>query len=191
MLVRPDEEATSGDAVSSPAVEPNVSADGLGPMTQPACPAALDSDLPQFEVLYQDLWPGTVRLAHLLTGSQAIGEEIAQDAFLELLRRLPDIREPKAYLRQSVVNRSSSLHRRTACERDYTARLRDVSLPPPEVDETWQVLCSLPERQRAVLVLRYYEDLSEAEIARVLDCRPGTVKSTAARALASLKEKLA
>ncbi|HEX2039468.1 MAG TPA: sigma-70 family RNA polymerase sigma factor [Acidimicrobiales bacterium] len=58
------------------------------------------------------------------------------------------------------------------------------------MDETWDVLRRLPYRQRAVLVLRYYEDLSEAEIADVLDCRPGTVKSAANRALARLREEL-
>jgi RNA polymerase sigma factor (sigma-70 family) len=60
----------------------------------------------------------------------------------------------------------------------------------PEVDETWATVCLLPFRQRAVLALRYYEDLPEAEIARILGCRIGTVKSARHRALATLRRKL-
>jgi RNA polymerase sigma factor (sigma-70 family) len=60
----------------------------------------------------------------------------------------------------------------------------------PDLDETWGVVCRLPFRQRAVVVLRYYEDLSEADIARTLDCRPGTVKSNLHHALARLKKEL-
>jgi RNA polymerase sigma factor (sigma-70 family) len=60
----------------------------------------------------------------------------------------------------------------------------------PEIDETWVAVCRLPFRQRAVLALRFYEDMSEAEIARVLGCRPGTVKSGLHRGLSRLREEL-
>jgi RNA polymerase sigma factor (sigma-70 family) len=62
--------------------------------------------------------------------------------------------------------------------------------PAPELDELWTVLAGLPERRRAALVLRYYEDLPIDEIARLLDCRPGTVSSLLNRGLADLREVL-
>jgi RNA polymerase sigma factor (sigma-70 family) len=65
-----------------------------------------------------------------------------------------------------------------------------VIVDDPEIDETWAAVCRLPFRQRAVLALRFYEDLPEAEIARVLGCRPGTVKSSLHRGLAKLREEL-
>ena len=143
-----------------------------------------------FDALYAEYWPGAVRLAHLLTGSRALGEEIAQEAFVGLLRRGEDVREPRAYVRASIVNLATSAGRRARREREHTARLREIAVEPPELDETWEALRRLPPRQRAVLCLRFYEDLSEAEIARVLGCRPGTVKSTASRALARLQQEL-
>lgn len=136
---------------------------------------------------YQALWPGLVRLGHLLTGSRALGEESAQEAFLGLLRRGAGVENPAAYLRRSVVNHAVSTSLRAERERRYVAGLREDLHPPPEVDTTWQVLVTLPPRQRAVLVLRYYEDLPEADIAEVLGCRPGTVKSLASRGLTRLK----
>ena len=70
-------------------------------------------------------------------------------------------------------------------------RATESTVEPAEVDETWQLVRQLPPRMRAVLVLRFYLDLSEAETARVMGCRPGTVKSSTARALAKLKEQMA
>lgn len=139
---------------------------------------------------YEALWPGLVRLGHLLTGSRALGEESAQEAFLGLLRRGPGVENPAAYLRLSVVNHAVSTSQRAERERHYIAGLREDLQPPLELDTTWQVLVTLPARQRAVLVLRYYEDLPEDAIAEVLGCRPGTVKSLASRGLTLLKMEL-
>jgi RNA polymerase sigma factor (sigma-70 family) len=130
-----------------------------------------------------------VQLARMLTGSNAVAEEVVQDAFVKLqqLRQAPD--NPDGYLRTVVANLSKSHLRRLRLERRLPATQRTV-FADPEIDETWEVLCRLPFRQRAVLALRFYNDLSEADIARVLGCRPGTVKSSLHRGLARLREEL-
>jgi len=138
---------------------------------------------------YRELWPGLVRLARLLTGSHALGEDLAQEAFIGLIRS-GDIAAPEAYLRRSVVNASINLGKRRARERAHLLTLREEVSLPPEVDELWAIVEKLPVRQRAVLVLRYQLDLPEAEIARLLQCRPGTVKSLASRALTHLRQEM-
>ena len=113
-----------------------------------------------------------VWLAHILTGSPEAAEDVVQDAFLATARHWSALDQPDAYLRTAVVSGSMSAHRRTGRERDKAARLRTlgsaVTVDAPELDETWNVLRGLPDNQRAALVLRFYEDLSEAEIARLL-----------------------
>ncbi len=130
-----------------------------------------------------------IRLARLLTGSVGIAEEIVQEAFLKLhqLERQPD--NPDAYLRAVVANLSKSHLRRLRVERRPTLQER-IILDEPSFDETWAAVCRLPFRLRAVLVLRFYQDLSESEISRVLGCRPGTVKSRLHRGLEKLREEL-
>src|SRR4051794_39747504 len=112
---------------------------------------------PGFERTYRELWPQVARLAHLMTGSQAVGEELAQEAFLGLFRRRDRVDNPAAYLRRSVVNAALTKRRREFFERRYVATLKEATTTPPELDETWLALRRLPPRQRAVLVLRYYE----------------------------------
>jgi RNA polymerase sigma factor (sigma-70 family) len=141
------------------------------------------------ESFYREVWPRLVRLGRLLTGSQQVGEDLAQEAIIGLLRH-PDVDSPNAYLRRSLVNLSVNHGRRTTRERLHRRTVRMDHVMPPDLDDMWPLIVALPFRQRAVLVLRYYEDLSEAEIARVLGCRPGTVKSLAARALQHLREEL-
>jgi RNA polymerase sigma factor (sigma-70 family) len=141
------------------------------------------------EVFLRAVWPGLVRLGRLLTGSQEQGEDIAQEAVLGLLRR-ESVLAPRAYLRRSMVNLSINHARRTSRERFYLAGIRELHVQTSDIDEIWPVVVGLPARQRAVVVLRYYEDLSEADIAAVLGCRPGTVKSLAARALKRLRQEL-
>ena len=96
---------------------------------------------------------------------------------------------PPAYLRTSVANLARSRLRRLRLERRIAPH-DHIIVNIPDIDETWEAVCRLPFRQRAVLVLRYYEDLTEADIAQVLDCRLGTVKSTMHRALARLRKEL-
>jgi RNA polymerase sigma-70 factor (sigma-E family) len=144
-----------------------------------------------FERLYADAYVPMVRLAFLLTGSASSAEELVQDAFVRVFARWGDVESPHAYLRQAVVNACHSHHRRRGRELRHgpgaatRARVADV-----EVDLTRQALDTLPERQRKAVVLRYYEDLSEAQIAEVLGCRPGTVKSLLSRAMTRLRKVL-
>ena len=141
------------------------------------------------EELYRRLRPALLRLANLVTGSEAAGEDIVHDAFIGFSRHAGHVDNPDAYLRQSVVNHARSLHRRAGRARRYRADGVTVT-HIPEVDETWAALRQLPDRQRIVLVLRYYEDLAFDEIADIVGCRTSSARSLAHRGLARLKEVL-
>lgn len=136
--------------------------------------------------LYRARYLPMVRLAFLLTGSNELAEEIVQDAFIRLRDRA-GVAELSSYLRATVVNACRDHHRRTGAQTRALVRLAPVESAVDAVDELHDALARLPERQRAVIVLRYYEGLSEAEIAGLLGCRPGTVKSLAHRGLATLR----
>lgn len=144
-----------------------------------------------FDRFFRDQYPTTVRLAHLLTGSNAVAEELAQDAFAQIYRRFDTIREPRTYLRATTVNVCRNWHRRHTREVDrfrrHGATTTDVSDP---VEELIDIIADLSYRQRAVVVMRYWLDLSEADIAQALECRPGTVKSLHSRALAAIRKEL-
>lgn len=133
-----------------------------------------------------------VRLAHLIAGSNALAEEIVQEAFVRLRDRWADLVNPGGYLRSMVVNAAREQIRRRGVEQRYARVLaRDhLVTGDQEIDETWAAVCRLPERQRAVLALRFYEDLPEAQIAEILGCRVGTVKSNLHRALQRLRKEL-
>ncbi|MEA2828530.1 MAG: hypothetical protein QOG43_2969, partial [Actinomycetota bacterium] len=144
-----------------------------------------------FSQFYRSAWPDLVRFAHLLTGSRARGEEVVQDAFIGYLRHADTVTEPFAYLRRAVINGAANTTR-GGRHREHPVELVPelAAVPSAEVDETFARLSGLPYRQRAVIVLRYYLDLSEAEIADVLSIRPGTVKSVHHRAIARLRKEL-
>ena len=137
-------------------------------------------------------------LGLLLTGSRAQAEELAQEALARTWRRWKLVRrpdDPGSYARTVLVNRHRSLLRRAAVEARSLARSGPVEqLTPPAGDERalvlWQAVQALPARQRAVLVLRFHQDLTEAEVARLLGLPLGTVKSLGHRALARLRERL-
>ena len=141
------------------------------------------------EHLYRTQRLSMLRLARLMTDSPAVAEEIVQEAFIRFARSRGNKDEPAAYLRVIVVNMCRSQQRRTLIERRFAPKIA-LHSGMPEIDETWDLVRKLPFRQRAAVMLRYYEDLSEADIARVLKCRPGTVKSTLNRALAALRKAL-
>jgi RNA polymerase sigma-70 factor (sigma-E family) len=147
--------------------------------------------------LYARHAPDAVRLAYLLTGDHGLAQDLVHEAFVRLFGRFRDLRDPDAfpaYLRSTVVNLTRSHFRRRRVERAYLAREgRSPDAIEPEVGrrvEMWQVLQALPLRQRAAIVLRYYEDLTEAQTADVLRCPVGTVKSLVSRGLERLRAEL-
>ena len=154
----------------------------------PAGPPQSTADRDEgFEALYRAEYEGMVRVAYLLLDSTAAAEEAVHDAFAKVYERWRRIDVPAAYLRTCVVNRCRDLQRRRRFERDQPI---DTSALYTELDarELVDALAALPMRQRAAVVLRYYEGLSEADTAAALGVAPGTVKSTVSRALAQLRE---
>jgi RNA polymerase sigma factor (sigma-70 family) len=139
--------------------------------------------------LYRTQREPMVRFARLLTGSTAVAEEVVQEAFLKLHQQGDRPQNAAGYLRVTVANLCRSHMRRLRLERRLPPRER-LTFTDPDIDETWAAVCRLPFRQRAVLALRFYEDMAEADIARVLGCRLGTVKSSLHRGLAKLREEL-
>jgi RNA polymerase sigma-70 factor (sigma-E family) len=135
--------------------------------------------------LYRSRYGDMVRLAFLLTGSSAEAEEIVQEAFVRVRNRIDRVANPSAYLRAAVVNGCRNRYRRILVERRHQSPPEGAVVDP--VDELSDALATLAPRQRAVIVLRFYAGLTEAEIAQVLGCRPGTVKSLCHRGLAELR----
>ena len=139
--------------------------------------------------LYRERYASMVRLAYLMVGSTPVAEELVQDAFARMHRHWDRTDHPRAYLRTAVLNACRSHLRRGALERSYLKRTAHEPEPAAAGgDELFDALAKLPSRQRAALVLRFYEDLSEADIAVALGCRPGTVKSLLHRGLAELRK---
>jgi RNA polymerase sigma-70 factor (sigma-E family) len=140
-------------------------------------------------LLYSTQYDRMVRLAYLLTGSQAVAEDMVQDTFLRVQAKVSGLSAPEAYLRKSVVNACYSWHRRQKRERMALVEPPGVTAPSEQV-EMWEALSHLPAAKRTVLVLRYYLDLPEAEVAATLGWRVGTVKSATHRALRDLRRIL-
>jgi RNA polymerase sigma-70 factor (sigma-E family) len=138
-----------------------------------------------------------LRLAYLLTGNPTLAEDLVQDAFVKLAGRLLHLRDPggfQAYLRKTIVNLARSHFRRRAVERRFIERQsepRPVDVPDdPGREGMRRALLSLPIRQRTAIVLRYFEDLSEAQSAELMHCRPGAVKSLVFRGMTTLRTML-
>lgn len=141
--------------------------------------------------------PGLLRYGHALTGNPHDAADLVQGVLERIGSRWSSVLrktgDPLAYARRSMANAHISRWRRTRRE-NLVADLPDTAVvyqPDRFGDEPlWQALRALPPRQRAVMVLRYYEDLSEAEIASTLGITKGTVKSQANKAMASLRARL-
>lgn len=146
-----------------------------------------------FVELYRDRYVPMVRLAYLLTSDQAVAEELVQDAFVKVHRQWDrGIDHPKAYLRTAVVNTCHSWGRRKVRESDHhRRRLEAVPDEALVTDEMGDILAVLPDRQRAAIVLRFYEDLPDPEIAQILECRPNTVRTLVHRGLQALRKEMA
>lgn len=155
-----------------------------------------DQDFADFVVAR---WSSLYRLAYLLAGSPAGAEDLLQTTLEKAYVKWPRIRQmeyPEAYVRRMLATGAASAGRRAWIRERPSADVperRDTSDDLPVLDHAllWPLVCALPTRQRAVVVLRYYEDLTEAQIADVLGCAPGTVKSQASAAMKALRLALA
>ena len=142
-----------------------------------------------------------LKFAAVLTGDRSLAEDVVQEVLIRADQRWPAIQRmtyPEAYIRRMVVNEFLSWRRRS-WRVVLSGDGADMDPPPTrdpvadyvERDAITAELAKLPRRQRAVVVLRYYEGLSDREIAEVLACRPGPVRGYLARALAALRAELA
>ncbi len=139
-----------------------------------------------------------LRYAVMLTGDAHTAQDLVQETMIRVQlkwRKVASSNQPERYVRRMLTNAYIDLHRGSWLRRVV---LRAEPIEPPAVadhadasadrDEMWELLARLPRKQRAALVLRYYEGLSDAEIADVLDCAVGTVRAHISRALATLRE---
>ncbi len=151
-------------------------------------------DREQFREFMVSRWPELVRLGYALTGDRWLAEDLAQTALAEActawwrVRRADD---PDAYVRRILINASNRRFRRRrpaeAARRPPEAPLADPAALADQRSDLMTALRGLPPRQRAVIVLRYWADLSDAQVAALLGCSEGTVRSQAWRALAKLR----
>lgn len=149
-------------------------------------------DLAGFEAVYAEERLAITRLAFLLVRSMPVAEELAQEAFVRLYERFGEVDNPPGFLRTVAVRLGLRWLDRHDMERQRLA-VAGASLQhvgEPELDETWEALGRLRPERRAVLVLRFYEDLTHEQVAELLGCSAGTVRSRARRALADLKKEL-
>lgn len=143
----------------------------------------------QYVDMYRARYPELVQIARLTTGSRASAEDLVQDAFADVHRRFNGLRSPEAYLRRAVLSRCTSWVRRRALERRHQPPHLEPVWTDPDTVGVLDAVNRLPVRQRAVVVMRYFADWSEADIANALGCRPGTVKSLLARARTQLAKE--
>lgn len=147
--------------------------------------------------LYAQHGASALRLAYLMTGDSSAAEDVVQEAFARIFARFQDRKPPhavEAYLRRSIVNLSRDRHRRLRTLRAFLARgvLSSTSQAPPDIEARLVMqsrLQRLPHRQRAALVFRYYEDLSEDNAAELLHCSVGALKQLVRRGLANMREQ--
>lgn len=154
----------------------------------------------EFETWVADRADALLRFGYVLTGDRTMAEDAVQDALTTACAKWPKIRaadDPDAYVRRMIVNAHISWWRRF--------RRRELPVPDPmpgalassdgsadraDAEAVWSLCATLPSKQRAAVVLRYYEGLSYAEIGEVLDCAEATARSRVHRALAELRQTL-
>ena len=181
--------------VASAATSASEVSEGAG---EEAVPRTADEAV---RLLYATHWHQLVRLATLLTRDASVAEELVQDAFVALHRRWSSLDDPGAahgYLRTTVVNNARSALRHRGVEERYRqpgppepAGPEERAVQATEDARVMAALRGLSRRQQEVLVLRYYADLSEHDIAATLGMTRGAVKSHAHRGLAALRQALA
>lgn len=151
----------------------------------------------RLDALYRQVVPRAESLARALTGDRHLAQDIAHDAFIRVAGRFGHLRDPgaaEAYLRRAVVNLCRSHFRRMGVERRGLRRVGVVETvapaAPEERDAVWNAIQVLPYRQRAAVVLRFYEDLSEAQAGEILRCSPRAVNALVSRAMATLRTEM-
>ena len=158
-----------------------------------------DSMASRLEELYVRHAPAALRLAYFLTGDRDVARDLVQDAFVRVAGRFRHLRQPDefdTYLRRTIVNLHTSSLRRLKVERSSLAREAALTMPTANEDdhgsrdEMWHAILGLPPRQRAAIVLRYYEDLSERQAAEVLHCSVGALNQLVVRAMANLRAQI-
>lgn len=155
-------------------------------LVDPLTPAAAAGSFVDF---YRSELSRQVRRASLLVGDTDTANDIVHDAFVNLYQRWDRVDTPGAYLNQSVLNGCRDLARRSSRWQRLAPKLTPVDVADPDVP-LLDLLAGLPFNQRAVVVLRFYEAMTEAEIAAALDCPPGSVGPWLTRALATLRKEL-
>ncbi|HTU84881.1 MAG TPA: SigE family RNA polymerase sigma factor [Solirubrobacteraceae bacterium] len=161
----------------------------------------MDRRRADFDRFVTDSTDGLLRTAFLIVWDLPEAEDIVQETLLEVARRWPRVRRmdhPVAYARRILVNRAlrgvtRRAQARTELTGEWSSDQVDETAGPDAIDahdELMRALAALPPRQRAVLVLRYFLDLPEAEVAAALKCSLGNVKSTASRGLARLEQAM-
>lgn len=142
---------------------------------------------------YRAGWTDLVRLGYLLTGNRAVAEELVQDAFVAARSRWDRIDDHRAYLRTAMVNaiRDRARHAKVVeRHRPTPTEARRATTTEDKPDELWDALERLDPRRRQAVVLRYYLDLPDPEIADLLGCRPATVRTLIHRALRDLRREV-
>jgi RNA polymerase sigma factor (sigma-70 family) len=142
---------------------------------------------------YQQEWADLTRLGYLLIGDRAVAEELVQDVFLAARPRWDRIENPGGYLRRSLVNATRDWVRHQQVVRRHApseSEARRAATSEDHPDELWDALGRLGERRRQAVVLRFYLDLPDAEIAELIGCRPATVRTLIHRALHDLRREM-
>lgn len=153
-------------------------------------------DEPGFDNFVAEQTDALLRYGYVLTGNPHDAADLVQEALVRLCSAWPRVRlkdSPHSYVRTTMARLHISIwrrHRREHLIGKPPERVHHEVFPPDEDQGLWEELAALPRRQRAVLVLRYYEQLSDAEIAKVLGISPGTVRSQAFRGLDKLRSSL-
>jgi RNA polymerase sigma-70 factor (sigma-E family) len=154
----------------------------------------------EFDEFVRHRGEALVRLGRMLTGDRQLGEDVTQEvltrAFLRW-RRIAGLDLPEAYVRRMLVNAAIRQRRRPAGREVLRAEPEETAAPghhgtdAAERDALWRLVRQLPAKQRAAVVLRYYEDLDDVAIGNLLDCKPVTVRTQIMRALDNLRPQLA
>jgi RNA polymerase sigma-70 factor (sigma-E family) len=173
---------------------------GNAPATQPSAGATVGPPADRLEEAYVRNAGPALRFAYFLTGDRETAQDLVQEAFVRVagrLRHLQGVDQMDAYLRKTMINLFRSSLRHKSVERSWLQRhgaaqiVANIPMDDPvERDVVWRALQQLPHRQRAAVILRHYEDLSEREAARILGCSVSALNSLMTRAMATLRDEL-